>query len=171
MNQSTSLAIAAVLTLATMPAAWAKGAITKIIIDGQDLDAPLEITDPATLSRFTIWSGPGVGRWDMLRTIPRPGDPTFIVDWTQGIVEDAPAGSRRYRVTLHIEGREAPRDTYEVVYVIDDVDDPGYVYLPANEGDGFGRWNTFQIYRGVEGHWFRSAAEWEALARALLDPE
>lgn len=70
---------------------------------------------------------------------------------------------------MHIEGREAPRNTYEVLYLIDRSDDIGYVYLGSHPKEDFGQWNTFQIYRGVEGKWFRPTKEWEEVVRALVD--
>ena len=130
----------------------------------------MEIADPRILDRFTLWSGPGVGGWDMLTTIPKADDPQFIVDWTQGIVNDPRIESRRYLVRMYIEGRQSPRDTYEVVYVIDHDIAPGYVYLPR-PSEKLGRWNTFQIHRGVEGNWFKATKEWEELVRPLLDRE
>lgn len=161
-----------VLMLAVLSTpAWAKGTITKIVIEGQSLQSPIEIVDPEILDKFTIWSGPGVGGWDMINTIPKADDPRFIVDWTQGIVSDHPSGSRRYFVSIHIEGRKPPRNTYEVMYVIDSVDDMGYVYLPSHPKDDFGQWNTFQIYRGVEGNWFRPTKDWEEVVRPLVGKE
>jgi hypothetical protein len=157
------------LALACTPA-WGKGAITKIVLEGQTPQLALEIDDPAILDRFTIWSGPGVGGWDMLRTIPKAEDAKFIVDWTQGIVTDPPRNALRYLVRMYIEGRESPRDTYEVEYVIDRTDNAGYVYLPGQHDD-FGHWNTFQIYRGVEGRWFRASRDWEEMVRPLLVKE
>ena len=151
--------------------AWSKGAITKIVIDGEDLSAPIEITNPKILDRFTIWSGPGVGGWDMINTIPKPDDSKFIIDWPHGVISDQPEGSRRYMVSMSIAGREAPRDKYEVLYQIDSATSIGYVYLPSQLIDDFGQWNTFQIYRGVEGNWFRSTKEWDEVARPLVEKE
>jgi hypothetical protein len=162
-----AIAIAALMFPASL--VWAKGAITRIVIDAANWPSPVEIVDPKVLDRFSIWSGPGVGGWDMINTVPKPDDAQFIIDWTRGIARDQPESSRRYLVKMYIEGREAPRDTYEVIYQIDDVSSAGYVYLPSRSTDDFGQWNTFQIYRRVEGNWFHPTGEWEGIVRPLVD--
>jgi hypothetical protein len=150
--------------------AWGKGAITKIVVESEALRVSVEIVDPAILEMFTIWSGPGVGGWDMLKTLPKPEDAKFIVDWTQGIVSGPPSASSRYSVRMYIEGRQSPQDTYEVEYVTGPADNPGYVYLPGYR-DNFGRWNAFQISRGVEGNWFKATTEWEEVVQPLISRE
>ncbi len=100
----------------------------------------------------------------MINTIPKRDDPKFIIDWTRGVVIDKPEGSRHYLVSMTIAGRESPRDKYEVIYTIDSAASDGYVYLPSYADDDFGKWNMFQIARGVEGNWFRSTEEWDEVA-------
>ncbi len=47
------------LAILTLPAvAWPKGETTQIEIEGGDLASPIEITDPAIVSKFSIWNGP-----------------------------------------------------------------------------------------------------------------
>lgn len=47
------------LAILTLPAvAWPKGETTQIEIEGADLASPIEITDPAIVSKFSIWNGP-----------------------------------------------------------------------------------------------------------------
>ena len=150
--------------------AWGKGSITKIIVESPSLPTRIEIVDPEVLGRFTIWSGPGVGGWDMLKTVPKADDAKFIVDWTQGIVSAQRSNSSRYLVRMYVEGRQSPRDTYEVEYVIDPADGAGYVYLPGQREE-FGRWNSYQISRGVEGNWFKATRDWEEVVRPLIDGE
>jgi hypothetical protein len=145
---------------------WAKGDISKIAIAGNELGAPLDIVDPVILSRFSIWSGPGVGGWDMRTTMPGPDDAQFIVDWTQGIVYSPGQDARRYRITMHIDHRDPPQNIYEVTYAISH--GVGYVYLPIWSDDDYGRWNTFLIYRKIEGNWFRATDEWQTLAQLIL---
>ena len=161
--------VLAVLALSLLTeSAWSKGPIVKIVIEGGQLTQPLEITDSDSLDKFTIWSGPGVGGWDMATTIPPAGTPKFIADWTKGIATRPTCDSRLYQVRMFIGGREAPRDTYEVLYSVDANSNTGYVYLPNGREDGFGLWNTYQIARGVEGNWFQSTREWDDFVRPLL---
>ena len=148
--------------------AWSKGAITKIVIKGGADSESVEITDSKILKKFTIWSGPGVGGWDMAKTVPPPGTPKFIADWTKGIVSDQPSESTPYLVKMYIEGREAPNNTYEVLYVFNGDTDDGYVYLPSPVHDDFGKSNMYQIARSVESNWFRSTDEWDDTVRPLL---
>ena len=148
--------------------AWSKGAITRIVIEGGPDLVTVEITDTEILENFTIWSGPGVGDWDMATTVAPPGTPRFIADWTKGIVTKQPSGGAPYLVKMYIAGRKAPSNTYEVLYVLDDDSDVGYVYLPMPLEDDFGQSNMYQIARGVEGNWFMSAGEWDDTVRPLL---
>ena len=168
MNRPLAISTGIVVLMLAAQTVWAKGAIVKIVIDGDNLPSPIEIVDPEVLDRFTIWSGPGVGGWDMLNTHPKPDDAKFIVDWTQGTLQAPPGGSRHYLVKMYVEGREAPRDTYEVMYYVDGVGGENSVYIPSYARDGFGQWNTLQVYRGVEGNWFRATRDWDEVARPLL---
>jgi len=167
MNRPTIAAIAGLGLISMAGTAWSKGAIIKIVIDGSDLPTPIELTDPQILERFTIWSGPGVRGWDMINTMPNAGDATFIIDWPKGLIKDRPDGLRRYDVSMHIADREAPRNRYEVIYEIDSTTDKGYIYLPRSN-ENLGRWNTFLIYRKVEGNWFHSSKDWEEVVRPLV---
>ena len=148
--------------------AWSKGAITRILIEGGSLAEPIEIADPEILGKFTIWSGPGVAGWDMATTIPPSGTPRFIADWTAGMVEYQPKTSSPYLIRMFIEGRNAPSNTYEVLYEVDPDNGNAYVYLPMPARDTFGKSNMYQIARGVEGNWFRSTHEWNKVMASVL---
>lgn len=157
--------------------AWSKGAVTRIVIEAGPGSEQVEITNKEILEKFTIWSGPGVGGWDIVNTIPPPGTPKFIVDWTIPFQEDESTGKEgranqiNCLVTFYIEGRKPPKDTYEVLYAIAKGVHRGLVYLPSYPNDDFGKWNTFQIYRGVEGRWFYATKEWDELVRPLMGKE
>jgi hypothetical protein len=150
--------------------AWSKGPIVKIVVHGDSLSAPIEIVDPEILDRFTIWNGPGVGGFGQRNVVPLFGEARFIANWSQRILSDPLIKGKAHLVQMYIGGREQPRNTYEVLYVADADADTGYVYLPSQKRDNFGEWNTFQIYRGVEGAWYRSTQEWEEVIRPLLKP-
>jgi hypothetical protein len=162
-------AVAAIIALASVifpPTSWSKGPISKITVQPLGVGRTVEISDKQTLSNFAIWSGPGVGGWDVGRTIPRPGDAAFIIDWTRGLLRDAPDALTRYQVVMQVEEYDPPCDKYEVTYAIDKSGE-GYVYLP-NWDEGVGRCNASLIYRGVEGNWFHSSAAWDQVVRPLL---
>jgi len=158
--------IAAIGSLAAPTASWSKGDITKITIErvGGGTSA-MEIAQPEVLDRFAIWSGPGVGGWNMATTVPKPDDPAFIVDWTQGVLASAPDAST-YEVAMYVEGREPPCDKYAVLYRVDE-GGTGYVYLPRWT-EQFGSCNMSLIARDVEGNWFRASKAWDEVAGRFL---
>lgn len=164
----TLIATIAALTISVLPAAaWPKGAISRIVIRGPGLDQPLEITDPDVLGRFTIWSGPGVGGWEEAYETPGFDDKTFA-DWRGGAVSERPAGMPSYEVAMYIEARPPPRNTYEVRYEFNASSDGGYIYLPKR-GDELGAWNTWLIYRRVEGQWFHASRQWQEQVKPLIE--
>jgi hypothetical protein len=101
MRQLTVTAIVALASCGFSATAWSKGPISKIIVAPWDSGSVVEIADHETLEPFAIWSGPGVGGWDMAKTIPRPGDSAFIVDWTGGPLAGEPDVLRRFQVVMH----------------------------------------------------------------------
>jgi hypothetical protein len=159
-------ALAAIAGLAASTASWSKGDITKITIERVDAGtSALEITQPDLLDRFAIWSGPGVGGWDMAKTVPKPYDAAFIVDWTEGVLAGAP-DAPTYEVRMYVEGREPPCDKYAVLYRVDEAG-TGYVYLPRWDEE-FGSCNMSLIARDVEGNWFRASKAWDEVAGRFL---
>jgi hypothetical protein len=160
--------IAAVAGLAASTASWSKGDITKITIERVGTDAPVEITEPEVLDRFAIWSGPGVGGWDMAKTIPPPDEAAFIVDWTLGTLARVPGTLATYKVTLYVDRYDPPCNKYEVLYQLDEAG-TGYVYLPRWDEE-FGRCNMSLIARDVEGNWFRSSQAWDDVAERFVVP-
>lgn len=166
MNRSTCTTIATLILLCASAASWSKGAINRIVIDPMDAGTPIVITDPEVLERFAIWTGPGVVGWTTADT-PDPGEPGFLIDWATGPASDLPKDLKHYKVTLYVDDREAPRNTYEVLYSTNRSARAGYIYLPG-PNDDIGLSNTSLIYRGVEGNWFRASQAWEATVKPLL---
>ena len=156
--------IAAIGSLAASTVSWSKGDITKITLERVDTDAVIEITQPEVLDRFAIWSGPGVGGWDMAKTVPQPDDAAFIVDWTKGVLAGAP-DAVTYKVTMYVDRYEPPCNKYEVLYRVDEAG-TGYVYLPR-WNEEFGSCNMSLIARDVEGNWFRSSQAWDDVAQRV----
>jgi hypothetical protein len=166
MKRLTVAVIVALASFGLSATAWSKGPIFKIIVAPFDSGSAIEITDKTTLDSFAIWSGPGVGGWDMAKTIPRPGDSSFIVDWTRGKLAAGPDALRRYQVVMQVEEYEPPCNRYEVIYAVSEAGQ-GYVYLPDWDESG-GSCNQSLISRGIEGNWFHSSIAWDRVVLPLL---
>jgi hypothetical protein len=148
---------------------FAKGITSKILITGDGLEHPLEISDPEVLKNFNVWSGPG--------TIANgvEGREGFIVDWTTGAVTDRPSRVRTFELSFYVKYANRPfseqtdQVAYIVSYVVDLETGEGYVYLPG-KSDAPYRLNTKAIYRGHEGSWFRANAGWQTVFSSVLQP-
>lgn len=146
----------AILSLIVMPVALlAKGYTVRITIQGGDLAAPIQITDPDVVRTFNVWMGPGASSNE------RQG---LIVDWSRGIAKP-PKDLPVYQVLIATTRRNP--GTYVVSYVIDPSTNEGYVYLPGKDDPEF-RDNSWLIYRGVEGNWFHAWSEWQKVADRLI---
>lgn len=160
-----TLAIALVgLLAAAPPRLLAKGATTKVVIEGPDLPKPLEITDRQILANFNVWTGPGT-----FSTQPgfNANAPSFIIDWSQGSIPEAPNALQKYRVSFYSEDF-SERPIYVVYYAVARSSQPGYVYLPG-KGEEWWRLNVTSIVRGIEGKWFHAWSAWENIARPLIE--
>ena len=146
-------------TFATLPAILAllivplqlsaKGKTVRITIKGGDLAAPIELTDPAVVAGFKVWTGPGTS------TNEPQG---LIVDWSRGVAEP-PEDLPVYDVSILTT---RPNRPYVVSYVFDPSTNEGYVYIPGTPD------NVWLIYRQVEGNWFHAWSAWENLAHPLI---
>ncbi len=167
-------AIISLAILALPILAWSKGETIQIDIDGSGLASPIEITDSAIVSKFSIWNGPGVST----STYGVPDPPAYLdpnrpagrfIDWPEGIVETRPEDLDRYQITFQIASRaNAPHSiqSYRVMYEIGPDSDHGYIYLPDFSDPNY---RNGLIYHGVEGNWFYSSASWEALVRPIIE--
>lgn len=152
-----------VLSLIVPSRLLAKGATSKIVIEGADLTKPIEITDRKTLVNFNVWTGPGTfstqSGFDANRA-------SCIVDWSKGTVTDLPQGLRRYQVSFYSdELGEGP--FYVVYYAIAPGSEHGYVLLPGKSDRWWGL-NVGSILRGCEGEWFHAWRTWDGAARPLI---
>ncbi len=143
----------------------AKGRTTRIVIEGPELSKPIEIMDPKTLANFNVWTGPGTF------STQQPGlkvdAASFIIDWYQGSIAEAPKGLHKYQVSFYSE-EQSNRPIYVVFYAVTRTSEPGYVYLPG-KGEEWWRLNVTSIMRGVEGKWFHAWSTWENIARPLIE--
>ena len=164
------------LAILALPAvAWPKGETTQIEIEGGDLASPIEITDPAIVSKFSIWNGPGVSTSgpDGVPDPPAYLDPNRsagrFIDWPKGIVKERPASLQQYQVTFRIAGPEnsgGSFENYKVIYEFGPNRELGYMYLPDFSD---AKLRNGLIYHGVEGNWFYSSKSWETLIRPVIE--
>ncbi len=160
------LAVASIISLVLIfpSRILAKGATSRIIIEGADLAKPIEITDRKVLANFNVWTGPGT-----FSTQPgfNANAPSFIIDWSQGPLSQPPQALRRYQVSFYSDDLQNERPIYVVDYAVVPGSDEGYVYLPG-KSDEWWRLNVTSITRGVEGKWFHAWSLWEGIARPLI---
>ncbi len=157
-----TFAIVAVLSLPI--AIFAKGRTIRVIIDGGDLAAPIEISDKAVVDSIVVGAGPGNFRGAGPTKEPIIFDHGFIVQWSRGEAA-APRSLRTYNVSFLTTRTD--RSTYIVRYAIDPATNQGYVLIPGKDDPAYPD-NTWMILRGVEGKWFYAWSEWETLAHPLI---
>ncbi|HEY7305086.1 MAG TPA: hypothetical protein VH601_13270 [Bryobacteraceae bacterium] len=134
---------------------FAKSDTIRIVIRGAALSKPIEISDPALIHRFNVWSGPMTSSND---------SEGLNVDWSRGIAHP-PSGLEKYIVSF-ITTRPI-RNAYVVHYEADPSTKEGYVYIPGKNDAGY-RDNVSLIYHGIEGNWFYASKAWQALADPLI---
>ena len=144
----------------------AKGATTKVVIEGPGLPKAIEITDRKILANFNVWAG--LGRFS---TQPRfnANAPSFIIDWSQGPIPEVPNVLQKYQVSLYSK-ELSERPIYVVYYAVARGSEPGYVYLPGKSEEWW-RLNVTSIVRGVEGKWFHAWSTWENIVRPLIEDQ
>jgi hypothetical protein len=160
------LAVASIISLVLIfpSRILAKGATSRIIIEGTDLTKPIEITHRKVLANFNVWTGPGTFSTQQGANANAPG---FIIDWSQGPVSQPPQALRRYQVSFYSDELQSERPIYVVYYAVGPGSDEGYVYLPG-KSDEWWRLNVSSIIRGAEGKWFHAWSLWEGIARPLI---
>jgi hypothetical protein len=137
----------------------AKGRTVRITIKGADLKIPIEITDPAILANFNVWTGPGTSSGE--------GE-GLIVDWSHGTVSPPHKGLSLYEVCFYADfGNQEEKRVYVVSYEYDPSARHGYVYLPG-KGDKWWRLDVSSIFRKLEGNWFMAWSKWDDAATPLI---
>jgi hypothetical protein len=162
------LLAALLLLTATVPIA-AKGRTVKIVITGDSLAAPIEITGHKAAA-FHIWAGPGVFVNGVEQT------EGFIIDWKRGSVEP-PTGVAKLQVSFYTGcdrrevgcNSETPQLAYLITYAWrNGAKESGFVYLPGPQ-DEAARTNIVMTHgHGYEGHWLHANAAWDELVKPLL---
>jgi hypothetical protein len=160
-----TLAIVLVMVLsAAASRVLAKGTTTKIVIEGPDLARPIEITNRKILANFNVWTGLSTSSTE---SGFNANAPSFIIEWSQGPIEEIPKTVQKYQVSFYSE-ELSEHPVYVVYYAAAHGPKPGYVYLPA-KGEEWWRTNVSSIVRGVEGRWFHAWGAWENIARPLIE--
>ena len=133
MKKILAVAFAIALSLILASRLLAKGAATRIVIEGGDLAKPVEITDRNILANFHVWAGPGT-----FSSKPgfNPNAPSFIIDWSQGPVAEVQQALQKYQISLYSGDQPKERLSYVVYYAVNPSAEQGFVYLPANPTSG-----------------------------------
>jgi hypothetical protein len=157
------VAIAVLLSVMLIPSVstpvLAKGTTSKITITGPGLKRPIEILDPKILANFLVWTDPGTSAGD---------HQGFIIDWFKGPVREKPNTLRRYQVAFYAGASPNERIVYVIYYAFSPGTAQGYVYLPGESDEWYGR-NVRSIIRGEEGKWFPAWSAWKRVSRPLIE--
>ena len=143
----------------------AKGPTVRIVITGPDPTHSVEITAPALLQQFQVWSGPGV------EADGQQEPQGFIIDWVSDGSSRRLTSLPRYKASFYAKYANRPLDSqpehlaYVVWYQPDFDSRRGYVYLPGKGDEAFAL-NVQTIFRGREGRWFEATDAWNA---AVID--
>lgn len=151
------------LLLLATSAAQAKGVTAKIVISSDEFEAPIVITDPSTLERFNVWSGPSSG-WLMPDGEVQPDFQGIFMDFPAGLADERPPGLVQFSVVFHLaDNLESSiwNEAYHVEYAMTPGRRGGFFYLPTS--------NQHIIRHGVEGNWLHSTEQWEEAVRPLIE--
>jgi hypothetical protein len=164
MKNTMALVVAAVVAFA--PSVLAKGETTRITIAGGGLATPIVITDPATLKRFNVWTGPGTG--GSAGGVQWQATDGFVIERATP-VGDRPTGLARYEITFLVDrqDRNGRSMAYVIFYEYDARSGKGFVYFPGRD-DPQWRTNVFLILREIEGHWYPASQDWKDTITPLI---
>ena len=136
------------LLLIALPV-MAKGPADLIRIEGPDLAAPVEITDPQILNRFDPWGGQFIGTGgplDFPARTPAPYEVFFYLQNSRGELEPI----------------------YMFYYAPGPSGTRGSIYLPG-DGEPYYRLNVGTIIRGsTDGQWYKAMPAWDDLMSRQL---
>jgi hypothetical protein len=129
----------------------AKGPASKIMIEGADLAAPIEITDLDILNRFDPWGGQFFGT----------GGP---LEWPPYVGLRLP-----YEVFFYVQNNQGESVLrYMFYYYPDPAGGRGYIYLPGS-GEPYYGVNTGTIIRNEsDGRWRYAMPTWDAMIGDVL---
>jgi hypothetical protein len=167
MQRQFSILCGVVALCVASPSLSAKGDMVRIEIRGEAFAEPIAVTDPR-IRNFHVWTGPGVNN------VAVENAEGFIANWKSGVVPSPPALVPRYELSWYAGCHQGancrspqPSLAYVVVYARDPASGHGFVYLPG-KGEPSYDLNVRSIYRGVEGHWFRTTESWDRFVDPLI---
>ena len=141
--------------LASAPNAFAKGYPSKIVIQGNGLALPIEITDRETLGKFSPWYGE-------------------FIDWKSSPAAAPTKESDSYEVLFYIDGRDKKSRKilshmiFNFRYKPDPAEGRGVIYLPSGREDKY-RVNQWTIVRdNHDGKWHYASTAWDAALKSRL---
>jgi hypothetical protein len=136
----------------------AKGIPQLIVIKGNGLSKPLEITDQVTLKKFNPWGG------------------EFVDSKFEAIAKPATLG-RCFDVDSFMKWPSRPswkydrgdlKLIYHFTYCTGGTEGNGYIFLPGRENE-YWKVNVYTILRdGNDGKWHRASAEWADTVKRLV---
>ncbi len=159
------------VVLASSASLSAKGVTTKITISSASLSGPIDITDDAVLTKFQVWSGPGVfhGRGPIFQDGGTVVEETegFIIDWSSGVVAEHPSGLPHYEVAFYVSSSNQP--AYVVFYEHDSSTRQGCVYLPGQADQLYSLNSSAMSHgHGFEGNWLHASSAWQNAVVPLI---
>lgn len=146
---------ASICLLFVLSVAYAKLALTSLLISGGKLSQRIEVSDPELLRSSHPWFG------------------TFLPQWNQAPrerIEGPPAGAQRYEISFYAASspEDAPHIVYVVYYAFDAGLHSGFVYLPGRHEQWYGT-NTGSILRPrQDGRWNLADRAWCERINAIL---
>lgn len=144
-----------VLVLFISSSALAKGYPNKIILQGNGLTQPIEITDAETLGKFSPWYGQ-------------------FIEWGRGPAATPMKDNASYEVLFFISGRDKKTRQlrswmiFSFRYKPDPADGRGLIYLHGPGEDQY-RVNQGTIVRdNHDGKWHYASVAWDAALKSRL---
>jgi hypothetical protein len=136
--------------------AIARGYPDKIIIQGGNLERPIELSDRQILGKFSPWYGQ-------------------FIDWTNSPLAK-PNDRPTYEVLFYVSWRDRKSPgkppqlklIFSFLYIPDPAGGPGLIYLPSRSDDKY-RVNQATIMRDkYDGKWLQASVAWEEALKPLL---
>lgn len=136
-----------ILILILVPAAFAKGPADMISISGNNLTAPIQITDPKILERFSPWF-------------------LAFIDESKGTLAESPVVDRLYDVWFYLKDENG---SMRIIYTFQySPGQPSYIRLPG-KGDEWYQTNIGTIIRDdLDGKWHYASREWDEFMLTTL---
>lgn len=156
-HKPSAFLVSLILLICSCATYYSKGAPDKIVMRGDRLAQPVEMTDREILKGFDVYSGQ-------------------FIDWKKGLVAAPPNQDIAYEVFFYMKWKERHSKydqgnlklIYSVRYVPGRDGAPGYVYLPGRDDDRYSINISTIIREGDDGKWHQASPAWDALMKRLI---